>query len=73
MTGMTEKLKKHAHDLGVTAIGTAPVERYYLTPLGHRPGDFLPVAKRVVTFAYKLNNGSLNNLPVTRNQYMVEI
>jgi len=72
MTGMTEKLKKYASDLGVTAIGTAPVERYHLAPPGHRPGDFLPAAKSVVTFAYKLNDGPLNNLPVTRNQYMVE-
>jgi len=72
MAGLTDKLKNYAYDLGVTAIGTAPVNRYKLAPPGHRPADFLTAAKSVVTFAYKLNNKPLNNLPITRNQYMVE-
>lgn len=65
-------LKKFALELGISAIGAAPVQRYEQAPQGHRPGDFLPAAKSVITFAYRLNKGPLNNLPISRNQYMVE-
>ncbi|MHB8986044.1 MAG: 4Fe-4S dicluster domain-containing protein [Eubacteriales bacterium] len=72
MSNFTEKLKHYAYELGIVTIGTAPVERYQQAPSDHRPEDFLPGAKSVTTFAYQLNGGPLNNLPVTRNQYMVE-
>ncbi len=72
MDSFTEELKKFAMKLGAAAIGTAPVDRYEQAPPGHRPGDFLPGAKIVITFAYKLNDGPINHLPQTRNEYMVE-
>lgn len=58
--------------LGLNSIGFAPVERYNGAPEGHRPNDILPGARSVITFSYRLNNGALNHLPGTRNQYMVE-
>lgn len=58
--------------LGLNSIGFAPLERYQAAPEGHRPEDILPGAKSVITFSYRLNNGALNNLPLTRNQYMLE-
>lgn len=72
MFSFTEELKKFAVELGAAAVGAAPADRYEQAPPGHRPGDFLPGAKSVITFAYKLNDGPLNNLPRSRNQYMVE-
>lgn len=58
--------------LGLLSFGCAPVQAYSGAPQGHRPQDILPEAKSVVTFTYRLNNGALDNLPATRNQYMLE-
>ncbi|MDQ0287696.1 epoxyqueuosine reductase QueG [Desulfofundulus luciae] len=69
---ITESLQKLARSLNLCALGAAPVERYREAPPGHRPDDFLPGARSVVTFACRLSDGPLNNLPHARNQYMVE-
>lgn len=58
--------------LGLYKSGCAPVSAYAGAPPGHRPEDILPGAKSVITFAYKLNSGAIENLPKTRNQYMLE-
>lgn len=72
MNSLTEQVKKLAIELGAADIGAAPAERYHSAPEGHRPSDFLPGARSVLTFSYKINRGPLNNLPRSRNQYMVE-
>lgn len=69
---LTEELLKFSQTLQLSAIGIAPAIRYENAPEGHRPKDFLPNARSVITFAYHLNNGPINNLPQTRNQYMIE-
>lgn len=69
---LTEELRRFSQTLHLSAIGIAPVARFQRAPQGHRPVDFLPRARSVITFAYRLNDGPLNNLPQTRNQYMVE-
>ncbi|MFZ5647096.1 MAG: 4Fe-4S dicluster domain-containing protein [Bacillota bacterium] len=61
-----------AMSLGIYKFGCAPVSAYGGAPPGHQPGDVLPGAKSTVTFAYRLNNGAIENLPKTRNQYMLE-
>ncbi|MFZ5633989.1 MAG: 4Fe-4S dicluster domain-containing protein [Bacillota bacterium] len=61
-----------AMSLGLHAFGCAPVSAYSGAPEGHHPRDILPEAQSVVTFAYRLNNGAVDNLPRTRNQYMLE-
>lgn len=61
-----------AMSLGLYKFGCAPVSAYNGAPSGHRPEDILPEAKSVVTFTYRLNNGAVENLPGTRNQYMLE-
>ncbi|HBX23229.1 MAG TPA: epoxyqueuosine reductase [Desulfotomaculum sp.] len=68
----TAKLKNLARELGADKVGTAPSERYNQAPPGHRPGEILPGAKSVITFTYRLNDGPLNNLPGSRNQYIME-
>lgn len=72
MANLTEEVKKLALELGAAAVGAAPADRYMQAPPGHRPTDFLPGARSVITFSYSLNRGPLNNLPAARNQYMVE-
>ncbi|MFZ5646083.1 MAG: hypothetical protein ACOY30_00490 [Bacillota bacterium] len=72
MNNLTLELKELARGLGAADIGAAPADRYHNAPEGHRPEDFLPGAVSVITFTYKINKGPLNNLPRTRNQYMVE-
>ncbi|GAV23257.1 hypothetical protein cpu_17670 [Carboxydothermus pertinax] len=69
---LTEELLKFSQTLQLSAIGIAPAIRYENAPEGHRPKDFLHNARSVITFAYHLNNGPINNLPQTRNQYMIE-
>ncbi|MFZ5651895.1 MAG: 4Fe-4S dicluster domain-containing protein [Bacillota bacterium] len=66
------ELNYMAMSLGLYKFGCAPVPAYESAPPGHRPGDILPEARSVITFAYRLNNGALENLPGTRNQYMLE-
>ncbi|MGB9903328.1 MAG: 4Fe-4S dicluster domain-containing protein [Desulfotomaculales bacterium] len=66
---LTGELKEFAFRLGLADIGAAPVSRYAEAPPGHKPNDYLPGAKSVITFAYRLNEGPLRNLPATRNQY----
>lgn len=69
---INSELKYLAMSLGLYKFGCAPVSAYSKAPVGHRPGDILPGAKSVVTFTYRLNNGAVENLPGTRNQYMLE-
>lgn len=69
---INSELNYLAISLGLEATGWAPAEAYSGAPEGHRPQDLLPGAQSVITFAYRLNNGALDNLPSTRNQYMLE-
>lgn len=72
MTNLTAQLKNLARELGADDVGAAPVELYHQAPQGHRPEEYLPGAKSVVTFTYRLNDGPLSNLPACRNQYIME-
>lgn len=69
---LTTELKDFVMNLGMADVGVAPVQRYERAPEGHKPWEYLPGAKSVVTFAYRLNYGAINHLPVTRNQYNQE-
>lgn len=69
---INSELSYFSMSLGLHSFGCAPVQGYSGAPQGHRPQDILPEAKSVVTFAYRLNNGALDHLPATRNQYMLE-
>lgn len=69
---INSELSYLALSLGLHSLGCAPASAYTGAPEGHRPEDILPGAKSVITFAYRLNSGPLDNLPGTRNQYMLE-
>jgi len=69
---MNSELSYLSMSLGLHKFGCASASAYEEAPATHRPGDILPGARSVVTFTYKLNNGAVENLPKTRNQYMLE-
>lgn len=72
MKDLTKELKSFVAQLGAVAVGVASVDRYEGAPAGHHPAEYLPGVKSVVTFAYNLGKGAVNNLPVSRNQYTQE-
>ncbi|MFZ5641961.1 MAG: 4Fe-4S dicluster domain-containing protein [Bacillota bacterium] len=69
---LNSELSYLAMSLGIHSYGCAPASAYTKAPEGHGPDKILPGAKSVITFAYRLNYGALDNLPQTRNQYMLE-
>ncbi|MTI84866.1 MAG: epoxyqueuosine reductase [Firmicutes bacterium] len=69
---IASELKYFALSQGLVAIGSAPVAAYSGAPQGHRPEEFLPDAKTVITFTYRMNQAAIMNLPQTRGQYMME-
>lgn len=72
MENFAQETKNFVRQLGAAAVGIAPAERFADAPAGHHPTDYLPGAKSVITFTYNLNRGAVNNLPVSRNQYVQE-
>jgi len=69
---IASELKYFALSQGLVAIGSAPVAAYSGAPQGHRPEEFLPDAKTVITFTYRMNQAAIMKLPQTRGQYMME-
>lgn len=66
------KLKEYAKSIGVDLIGIAAASRLDSAPSGHKPEDFLPGCKSIISIAVKLNKGAINHLPKTRDEYMLE-
>lgn len=69
---IASELKYFALSQGLSAIGAAPAAAYSGAPEGHRPEEYLPGAKTVITFSYPMNRTAILNLPRTRSQYMME-
>jgi len=72
MKDLTNELKSFIVQLGAVSMGVTPVDRFEQAPAGHHPTKYLPGVKSVMTFAYNLGKGAVNNLPVSRNQYTQE-
>lgn len=66
------KLKEYAKSIGVDLIGIAPASRLDSAPSGHKPEDFLPGCKSIISVAIRLNKGAVNYLPKTRDEYWLE-
>lgn len=69
---LTSELKSYLSDLGADLVGISPAEAMQNAPEGHRPTDFMPKAKSVVSIGYELNRGPVFGLPKTRNEYVLE-
>lgn len=72
MHELTGELKQYLSQLGVVAAGVTEAGSFDGAPAGHHPAGYLPGVKSVITFAYNLGRGAVNNLPVSRNQYQQE-
>jgi len=51
---ITSSIKEYILGEGADLVGIAPVGRFTGAPVGHRPLDFLPTAKSVISFGIRL-------------------
>ena len=56
VANLTIEVKNLAQSEGAPLIGFAPVERWENAPEGHRPRDFVPKAKSVITFGMRISD-----------------
>ncbi|GAB6098388.1 epoxyqueuosine reductase [Halanaerocella petrolearia] len=68
---LTNQVITFAKDQGVDLVGIVDVKEIDF-PKDHRPSDYLPEAKSAISIGYRLNKGSVLNLPKARNGYMLE-
>ena len=57
MDSLTQKVANTLLDWGADLVGIAPVERFKDAPVGHRPTDFLPECKSVISIGLHLFQG----------------
>lgn len=69
---LNRKIKDFLLTEGADLVGIARAEALKAAPVGHRPTDYLPSAKSIVSFAISLNRGAVTNLPTSRNEYLLE-
>ncbi|MFW6113421.1 MAG: hypothetical protein ACOC78_00665 [Actinomycetota bacterium] len=58
MDALTKKVVDALLDWGADLVGIAPVERFDDAPAGHKPTDFLPECKSVISIALHLFQGT---------------
>jgi len=71
LAGLTEKVKDFVKKKGATLVGVAAIERFSRAPKGHRPRDFLPNAKSVISIGLRINKSSILHLPRTMREYKI--
>jgi epoxyqueuosine reductase len=69
---LAEELKYFAKNKGATLVGIASAERFSKAPKGHRPEDFLPGAKSLVSIALRMKKSSIVGLPKTMREYKAD-
>ena len=57
MDKLTQKVIDTLLDWGADLVGIAPVERFADAPEGHKPNDFMPECKAVISIALHLHQG----------------
>jgi len=68
----TNAVKEFLAKNGADLVGIAKAESLTPAPQGHRPTDYLPTARSIISFACTLNRGPVLNLPRSRNEYLLE-
>jgi len=66
---LTGEVKRFARSRGADLVGIAAIERLADAPKGHRPRDYLPSARAIVSIAVRLNYAPIENLPKSRREY----
>ncbi len=64
------RIKKLARKLGADLVGVASVKSMSSAPSGHRPTDYLPGAKSLISLAVRINYTAVDCLPATRREYV---
>ena len=57
MDGLTQRVLDKLLEWGADLVGVAPVERFENAPEGHKPTDFMPECKSVISIALHLFDG----------------
>lgn len=71
MSNLTNQVINFAKKKGADLVGVVDLTEVNF-PKDNKPTDYLPEAKTAISIAYRLNKGSILNLPQTRNGYMLE-
>ena len=72
LNALTNKVKNFIMDRGATLVGIASAQMLSKAPKGHRPTDFLPVAKSVISIGLRMNKSSMFHLPKTTREYKAD-
>jgi epoxyqueuosine reductase len=71
LAGLTGKVKDFVKKKGATLVGIANTKRFSRAPKDHRPRDFLPNAKGVISIGLRINKSSITQLPKTMREYKI--
>jgi epoxyqueuosine reductase len=69
---LTARTKAFLIGRGASLVGIAAPERLSKAPKGHRPRDFLPNTKTMISIGLKMNRTSINRLPATILEYKAD-
>ena len=72
VNALTNKVKNFIMSEGATLVGITSVRTLSKAPKGHRPTDFLPAAKSVISIGLRMNKSSILHLPKTTREYKEE-
>jgi epoxyqueuosine reductase len=72
LNALTNKVKNFIMNRGATLVGIASAQMLSKAPKGHRPTDFLSVAKSVISIGLRMNKFSIFHLPKTIREYKAE-
>jgi epoxyqueuosine reductase QueG len=72
LNALTNKVKNFSMSRGATLVGIASAQMLSKAPKGHRPTDFLSVAKSVISIGLRMNKFSIFHLPKTIREYKAE-
>ena len=69
LANLTEKVRAFVKERGATLVGVASTDSFSKAPQGHRPKEFLPLAKSVISIGLGINKSSILQLPKTMKEY----
>jgi len=69
---LTARTKEFVLNRGATLVGVASARSLRGAPKGHRPADFLPEARSIVSLGLKINRAAILHLPKTVREYKID-
>ena len=70
MTIDKNEIKELARNLGADLVGVGAVKSMNEAPQGHKPTNYLPDAKSIISAAIRLNFSAIEGLPKSRREYV---